>query len=185
MHRALIPFQNADIISAQWYKIEEAERWIPVFKPQPPPNIKCRGYVEPNQFWPRARRSARTYVPGGASGDESEGEEESDAPEGGPEVDADAPGGDADAAVDDELLEFQDPLLSAYEVDLAPPDPDADEVSGAVGVDDDPPLPPPPLPPPDEDPAARRAPPREGPRRTPLRHVDIPSVILERGTIVY
>ena len=108
-------------LSVQFYELEDSERRVARFLPQPLPILKLRGMREPHQVWPKPKGAAskKKPRPEPAAEPDEEVEEtrddvEKDSPEGGEVLDD-----DADALVDLELEAAL--LLSAYDVPPACP----------------------------------------------------------------
>ena len=178
-------FATVDLISAQWYRPEQAERPIAQFEPRVAPVVQFPGFATAERFWPtQCRRAAADGERGQrpeehaeqepASGDDSDEDEA---------ILLEPPDGEADIVPEyNSLLE---PLLDQYEIDIAPPDFHDD--SDTVVNDDGPPQQSEPLPPTQAPPMAPvqdvDGPP--GPKRRRTRQSGERSVMLSNGIITY
>ena len=186
LYQGFDKFRKSHTISAKWYRIEEANRPIAKFLPQPVPALLLAGFAGgAQQWWPR-RLAARRNADDAGDGADSGGEDKHDAGEVAeefpedpeePEVEFDLP--------EPEFLDLLVPLLDAY--DDAP-----DFVCGDPTdvPSEEPPLPAPPVDPPLPVPASAKAcppPPTPDVPRTRARKHDKGEVmfVLETGTIHY
>lgn len=137
LHQGLLPFEHCETVSAMWYRLEESERFVGSFAPQPLPILKMASSRRSTQFWPRATMTRRSVVRrSGRSGDlapDDDGKDDSSA--------ADDAGGDPelDDGADDIEPTFADmlhPLLDAYQEDLNLADPEPETVAQTDGQAD-------------------------------------------------
>ena len=180
-----MPLKDADTISAQWFRVEEAERPLGGFSLRHVPLVRNRVCGALTQFWPRCPRSLG--VPRAADDVEEDIAFEPLAED----MDVDIFPGDPleEAGVDDagpsEFERLLDPLLDAYDMAMVAPDADVDVFPGHPASPDstlrEPAPPTPPLPPPLPD-VGRAAP---MPNRRRRRGGDEINVVLPNGEITY
>ena len=185
LHQAMEPFRTSETISMRWYQMEETDRPLAAFLPQPVPIVQMAGFGASQQFWPRARaaggrgeRSAANDAPVAAD-DEAEDVEGNE--EGEPALENEG----TDADFEAEFSALLHPLLDAYEEPLILPAPDAPpsgEDSGGEEVRQrDFPTGHPPPPVPVAAPRADEQPPRKRQARASLHS----SVAMANGVIMY
>ena len=185
LYEGLAPFEDSDIVSARWYRLEEASRPIASVAPRIVPVLEMRGFSSSEQYWPRrvpTRRAGHGGDPGEGGGPSDDAPADGDSDESPDEGEADA------AAVDEHEFEFEPllhPLLMAYDAELELP-----RLVEDVGVADSSSLsvpdasvvvaePPPPLPPPVD------APPETPTQRQRARRGGELSVPFAGGVIIY
>lgn len=118
LYQAFEPFSESDVISARWYRLEEADRPIAAFSPETVLVIEMAGFSESKQFWPRRTHSTSRVAgvgpatPGVIVGGEFGPEQVESDPEQGRD------NGQAEEGSDLEFEGLLYPLLDAYEAEL-------------------------------------------------------------------